>query len=176
MKITWQPIKPLTLTAGGAWTVQHNLQGASVTEPASAFGVPDVVDDVTGKVLIPSDAWAWGGRINTVIPDSEPRFRRQPGIPAAVITAGATYNFPNGVYVGTNLFYQSKFSLDRLDTMWVPKGHTFDVNLGYRSRKWDVILNITNIFNNDIYNFAGFATWVDPKFQRGAAVTVARHF
>jgi len=136
---------------------------------------PNVVDD-KGKILIPSDAWSWGGRINTTIPDSEPRFRRAAGIPAAIVTSSATYDFPHGYYAGVNFFYQSAMSLDRLDTMWVPKGHTFDLNFGYRGKKWDVLTNITNVLNNDIYNFAGFANWLDPKFQRAVNITLAHHF
>ena len=175
-KLTYQPIKPLTLTLAGVWSLQRNLQGGTATEPASAFGVPNVVDD-TGKVVIPADAWAWGGRINAVtIPDSEPRFRRAAGIPAAIITTSASYNLPGGYFVGASFFYQSAMSLDRLDTMWVPKGHTIDLNGGYHGKKWDFLLNVTNVFDNNIYNFAGFATWVDPKFQRAYAVTLTHHF
>jgi hypothetical protein len=176
-KISYQPIKSLTLTVAGVWSLQNNLQGGTATEPASAFGVPNVVDDVTGKVLIPADAWSWGGRINAVtIPDSEPRFRRAAGIPAAIVTASASYNFLRNYFAGVNFFYQSAMSLDRLDTMWVPKGHTFDLNGGYHSKKWDFLVNVTNVLGADIYNFAGFATWVDPKFHRAVSSTLTYHY
>ena len=174
-KLVVNPIKPLTISVSGNWSLVHNEQGGSVTEPASAFGVPNVVD-ANGNVVIPADAWAWGGRIQTTIPDSEPRYRRSAGLPAAIITSNGNYDLGGGYFVGMTYFYQSKYALDRLDTMWVPDGHTFDAVIGYRSKKWEISVNATNIFNSNIYNFAGFATWVDPKFQRALNVTVARHF
>ena len=172
-KFTYQPIKPLTLSVSGNWSLVHNEQGASVTEQASAFGVPNVVDP-QGNIVIPSEAWAYGGRIQTTIPDSEPRFRRQPGIPATIITSNANYDLGGGFYVGGTYYYQSKFAFDRLDTLWIPNGHTFDGVVGYRSRKWDVAINVTNIFNANIYNNGSIG--FDPKFQRALNVTLARHF
>jgi hypothetical protein len=174
-KIVYSPFKRLTLSVSGNWSLVHNEQGASVTEPASAFGVPNVVNG-NGQIVIPADAWAWGGRIQTTIPDSEPRFRRAPGIPAAIISSNANFDIGKGLYIGGTFFYQSAMALDRLDTLWVPKGHTFDGVVGYRDRKWELAVNVTNIFNANIYNFAGFAYWVDPKFQRGVSVTLTRHF
>jgi hypothetical protein len=175
-KLTYQASKKLTFSLGGNWSLVHNEQGGSVTEPASAFGAPDVIDPATGRVLIPADALTWGGRIQTTIPDSDPRYRRAAGIPAAIVTATVNYDIGGGFYVGSTLYYQSKFSLDRLDTMWVPDGHTFDGVFGYRTKKWEAFINATNMFNASIYNFAGFATWIDPKFQRALAVTIERHF
>jgi len=48
----------------------HYLQGATVQIDGRSAGYPDVVD-ASGKVLIPAEAFVWGGRLSTAIPDSD---------------------------------------------------------------------------------------------------------
>jgi hypothetical protein len=110
------------------------------------------------------------------VPDSDPRFRRGAGIPATIITASLNYDIGAGFYVGTTLYHQGKFFGDRLEVVQYPDGHTFDVVFGYRTKKWEAFVNVTNIFGASVYNLGSFSTWIDPKFQRAVAVTVERHF
>jgi len=175
-KIQYQPIKPLTFSVSGNWSLQHYEQGGSASEPAEAFGFPNVVNPATGQIIIPASAFGYGGRLQTTIPDSVAQYRRVPGIPAAIISSSVDYELGNGFFTGATLFYQSAFASDRLDTIWVPKGHTVDLVEGYRSKKWDFTINITNVGNSKIYNEGAFALWIDPKFQTAFNVTVARHF
>jgi len=173
-ELRWLITKQLSLTASGSWTRQKYLQGGVVSIDARSLGYPDVVD-ASGKIVIPSEAFAWGGRLATVIPDSEPRFRKVEGIPDHVINATASYNFDSGCFLGLTLYDQGSFSTDRLGTIVVPGEYTFDGTVGYRTKKWEAYFNITNLTNREIYNKGSF-WWLDPKFQRAVDFTIVRHF
>jgi len=174
-QIRWTVSKKLSLTAGGAWSKQKYQQGGVVPVSARDVGFPDVVDS-NGKVIIPAEAFAWGGRLSTLIPDSDPRFRKVPGIPDHVITAVATYVASNGFLLQLNMLNKGKFPLDRLQTIQVPQTYLFDAAIGIRKKKWDFTVNFSNIFNRDSYSQNPFLFFASPDHPQSIDATYSRHF
>jgi len=170
----WSITKSLSLRASGSWTKAKYQQGGLVPAQGRDVGYPDVVD-ANGKVVIPAEAFAWGGRLQTVIPDSDPRYREVEGIPDHVITVTAAYNLKN-YYFQVTMFDQGTFATDRLAAIIVPETYTFDVAFGYRNKKWEVTATVSNIFNRDVYNKGSQGYWLDPKFPLTAEVSFIRKF
>jgi hypothetical protein len=169
----WAITKNLFLRASGSWTQAKFQQGGSVGVTARDVGFPDVVD-ANGKILIPAEAFGFGGVLNTVIPDSDPRFREVPGIPDHVVTVTASYTFKN-FYFQATMYDQGSYAIDRLVTIIVPEAYTFDLGMGYRNKKWEVTSTITNIFDCAVWN-KGASNWLDPKFPLTAEVSFVRKF
>jgi iron complex outermembrane receptor protein len=174
-QIKWNPLKNFSLTVGGTWSKQKFQQGGNVSLTARDVGFPDVVD-ASGKVIIPAEAFGWGGRLSTVIPDSDPRFRKVPGIPDRVITAIATYYFANGLFFQANMLHKGHFALDRLETTIVPQTYIFDIALGVHKKKWDIVANVGNIFNRSSYSDNTFLYFVSPDHPQAVDVSFSRHF
>jgi len=173
VQLQWTITKNLFLRASGSWSKAKFQQGGSVSISARDVGYPDVLD-ANGKIIIPAEAFGWGGRLSTVIPDSDPRFREVPGIPDHVISATLAYNLKN-YYAQVTMYNQGTFAVDRLATIKVPQATTFDVGFGYRNKKWEVSSTISNVFDKAVYN-SGSINWIDPKFPLTAEISFARKF
>ena len=52
---------------------------------------------------------------------------------------------------------------------------TLDALVGYRTKKWEVNVNVTNVTNKEIWNKGSFY-WIDPKFIRAVELTYIRRF
>jgi|GEM_PF-1122783 len=163
-----------TFIGGVTFSEAHYLQGGTISVDARTLGYPDVVD-ANGKVLIPAEAFGWGGRLSTVIPDSEKDYREVEGIPDRVANFTVIYTpTRNWVFQGT-LFHQGTYATDRMHTIHVDAATTMDGLIGYRTKTWEVNLNVTNIFNTKIWNRGSFY-WLDPKFARGMDVSFVYKF
>ena len=156
--------KKFTFIAGVTFSQAKYLQGGSTIIDARTAGYPDVVD-ATGKVLIPAEAFGWGGRLSTVIPDSEADYREVEGIPDRVANFTVIYTPTQHWVFQSTIFHQGTYATDRLHTINVDSAMTFDGLIGYRTKKWELNLNITNIFDTEIWN-RGSLNWLDPKFPR----------
>ncbi|PTY07884.1 hypothetical protein DB347_06555 [Opitutaceae bacterium EW11] len=164
----------LTFIAGVTFSRSEYLQGGSISIDARSAGYPDVVD-ASGKVVIPAEAFGWGGRLQTTIPDSETDYREVEGIPDRVANLTVIYT-PTAHWVfQTTVYHQGTFATDRLHTIHVDAATTLDGLVGYRTKKWEVNVNVTNIFNTEIWNRGSFY-WLDPKFIRSFEVSYVRRF
>jgi hypothetical protein len=170
----WSISKSFSMRVSGSWTKAKYQQGGLVSVTARDVGFPDVVD-ANGKIVIPAEAFGWGGRLQTVIPDSDPRFREVEGIPDHVVTVTGMYSLKS-FYVQATMYDQGKFATDRLGTIVVPEAYTFDLGFGYRNKKWEVNSTISNIFDRDVYNRGAGFGWLDPKFPLTAEVSFIRKF
>src|SRR6185436_10947781 len=113
-------------------------------------GFPDVVD-ANGKVLIPAEAFGWGGRLQTNIPAAVSEYNEIPGQPNHVLSTTAAYNFDSGYYLAATVYNQGSFSGANLYTVKVPEVYTLDLNIGYRVKKWELYANWTNVFKRDVF-------------------------
>lgn len=172
--VRWVMNDKLTIMAGVTFSEAKYLQGGQISVDARSMGYPDVVDE-NGKVVIPAEAFGWGGRLYTTIPDSEPDYREVEGIPDRVgnVTLIYTPN-KNWVFQGT-VYHQGTFAADRLHTIHVDAAWTFDALVGYRKPKWEVNLNVTNVFDTEIWNKGSFY-WLDPKFPQSFDITYVKRF
>lgn len=164
----------LTFIAGVAFSRAQYLQGGSVSIDARSAGFPDVVD-ASGKVIIPAEAFGWGGRLTTVIPDSETDYREVEGIPDRVANLTVIYTPTVNWVLQSTVYHQGTFATDRLHTIHVDAATTVDALVGYRTRKWEVNVNVTNVFNTEMWNRGSF-NWLDPKFIRSFEVSYVRRF
>ncbi|HEY0943706.1 MAG TPA: TonB-dependent receptor [Opitutaceae bacterium] len=164
-----------TVIAGASFSQAKYLQGGGVFGlDARTVGYPDVVDE-SGKVVIPAEAFGWGGRLNTVIPDSEPDFREIEGIPDRVVNVTVIYTpTPHWVFQST-VYHQGTFATDRFHTIHVGAATTVDGMIGYRTKTWEVNVNVMNIFDEEIWN-KGSLLWLDPKFPRTLDVSYVYKF
>jgi iron complex outermembrane recepter protein len=162
--IRWVINPKWTVIGGISLSQAKYLQGGNVSVDARTLGYPDVVD-ASGKVVIPAEAFGWGGRLQTTIPDSEPDYREVERIPNHVANLTLIYNPTRRWTLQTTVYSQGSFATDRLHTINVPSAVTVDGSIGYRADKWEVDLNIRNIADTEIWNGGSFY-WLDPKFQR----------
>lgn len=163
-----------TFIGGVTFSEAHYLQGGTISIDARSAGFPDVVDS-TGKVLIPAEAFSWGGRITTVIPDSEKDYREVEGIPDRVANFTIIYTPTQNWVFQSTFYHQGTFATDRIHTITVKAATTMDGLIGYRTKTWEVNLNVTNVFGKKIWNRGSFY-WLDPKFNRGMDVSYVYKF
>lgn len=163
-----------TVIAGISLSYAHYLQGGQVSVDARTLGFPDVVD-ANGKVVIPAEAFGWGGRLYTSIPDSEHAYDEVEGIPDRVANVTVIYTPTKNWVFQSTVYHQGTFSTDRLQTIDVPAATTVDALAGYRTKKWELTLNVTNVLNKEIWNRGSFY-WLDPKFVRSFELTYVRRF
>jgi hypothetical protein len=174
-EIRWLPTKHLSLATTGTWSYAHYQQGGVVAMDARSAGFPDVVD-ATGKVVIPAEAFAWGGRLMTAIPDSDPRYRKVEAIPATVTNLTATYTFDGGYFIQTTILHQGPQFVDRFQTMRVPQATTGDLSFGIRTKKWDLFANVVNITNKKLYTKGVTEILISPKFVQSFDITYTKKF
>lgn len=168
--------KHLSIASTGTWSYAHYMQGAVVSIDGRSAGYPDVVDPVTGKVLIPAEAFVWGGRLQTAIPDSEKRYRKVEAIPATVSNLTATYTWDNGYFLQTTILHQGPQFVDRLQTLRIPQGTTADLSFGIRTKKWELFANVVNFTDKKLYTKGVTERLIAPKFRRNFDVTFTRKF
>ena len=111
----------------------------------------------------------------TVIPDSETRYNEVEGIPDRVANLTLIYTPTKNWVFQTTVYHQGTYATDRLHTINVPAATTVDGLAGYRTKKWELTLNVTNILNKQIWNRGSFY-WLDPKFIRAFEMTYVRRF
>lgn len=175
-EIRWLATKHVSLATTGTWSYAHYMQGAVVNIDGRSAGFPDVVDPATGKILIPAEAFTWGGRVQTAIPDSETRYRKVESIPASVINGTLTYTADNGYFLQTTVLHQGPQFVDRLQTLRIPSGWTGDLSLGVRKKTWELYANIVNVTGKKLYTKGVTERLISPKFARNFDVTMSRKF
>ncbi|MCX6950779.1 MAG: hypothetical protein NTV51_01120 [Verrucomicrobia bacterium] len=167
--------KNFSFSTTGTWSYAHYLQGGVVSIDGRAAGYPDVVD-ANGKVVLPAEAFVWGGRVQTAIPDSDPRYRKVESLPVAVLNGTATYTFDSGYFVQATGLHQGPQFVDRLQTFKIPAGRTLDLSFGVRRKKWELYTNIVNVLNKKLYTRGVTEKLISPKFVQNFDITFNRKF
>jgi hypothetical protein len=174
--------KNLSLSANGNWSKSELLASPGVILlSAREAGYPDVVD-ANGKVVIPAEAFGWGGRLQTNVPTGVSEFNEIPGQPNHIVSSTLSYNFTEGKLKG---FFVSATALDQgsywvgvLHTAKVPEAWVFDASMGYRKKKWEAYLIFNNLLNRSVYA-SGIGSpigWVRPSFPQAVELNVVRRF
>lgn len=163
-----------TFLGGVTFSQARYLQGGTISIDARSAGYPDVVD-ANGKVIIPAEAFGWGGRLFTTIPDSEADYREVEGIPDRVANLTIIYTPTKHWIFQSTIYHQGTYATDRIHTIHVEAATTMDGMIGYRTKQWEINLNVTNVFNTEIWNRGSFY-WLDPKFPQGFDISYVRKF
>jgi outer membrane receptor protein involved in Fe transport len=107
-------------------------------------GFSDVIDPATGRVLVPAEAFGWGGipQVRILGGDVYPEV---PGNPDKVVNLFATYTHDSGVGTSFGVTHQGGFSADRT-LLWVlPEATVLNASLFYSRGKWNAKLDFNNI-------------------------------
>ena len=175
-ELRWLVTPKLNVLVGANWSKTVYLPGSSGTATVDArfFGFPDVVD-ANGKVLIPAEAFGYGGRLSTVIPASATEYNEVEGFPHRVLNLTATYALTKAWNLRWTVYHQGAYSTDRLKLINVPEATAHDAGVTYATRKWEVRFNVSNVFD-ELYFNKGSGYWVSPRTPRGVEFTVKRFF
>jgi iron complex outermembrane receptor protein len=171
----WVLSKRLSLSGGFSLSKTINLVSTgNVNTNARFLGYPDVVD-ASGKVVIPAEAWGWGGIMSTTIPAGDTNYDEVHAIPGTLGNLTAIYNLTKNLSVRATGYYQSKFSADRLKTVTVPSAAVMDAGLNYVWRDYEVRLNVINVFDKLYFNGGSFNS-VAARLPRNFDITLTRNF
>jgi len=172
----------LSLTVNGNWSKSELLQSPGVVNiSAREAGFPDVVD-ANGNIVIPAEAFGWGGRMQTTVPSAVSEYNEVPGQPNHVVSTTLSYNFREGrlkgFFASMTALDQGSYSLGVLRVVKVPETWVFDASVGYRTKHWEAYVIANNVFDRDAYaSGIGSATvWVRPSFPRALELNIVRHF
>lgn len=92
------------------------------------------------------------------------RYRDAPGADhianslATVVTAGATVDLPHGFLGALRLRYFGPQPLTEDDSVTAPSSLTFNLRFGWRSRDWEIALDVLNLLDRAAYDIAYFYT------------------
>jgi outer membrane receptor protein involved in Fe transport len=151
------------------------VSSGNVTTNARTLGFPDVVD-ANGRVVIPAEAFGWGGIVSTTIPVGDDRFKEVPGRPRRVANLTAMYQLTPAWSFRLTGYYQSKFYNDQLRSFRVPSATAFDGGITYTPNEdWRVTLNVQNLLDRTYYSAGSFQS-VSQRLPRMFDLSVQRNF
>ena len=177
-EVRWIVNKKLSFLAGGNWSKNVYLPGSSrsVTTDARFFGYPDVVD-ANGNVLIPAEAFGYGGRLSTTIPTNLANtvYAEVEGFPNRVLNLTTTYAATKNVDLRWTAYQQGAYSTDRLKRINIPEATAHDAGITWHNDAWEVRFNITNVFDKLYFNKGAFY-WASARIPRSYELAVKRFF
>ncbi|MBL9192344.1 MAG: TonB-dependent receptor [Opitutaceae bacterium] len=174
-ELRWSPSRRFSLTAGMSSSKTVNLvSSGNVNTNARFLGYPDVVD-ATGKVVIPAEAFGWGGIISTNIPAGVTDYDEVNAIPDTIVNLTPIYTFKNGISIRATAYYQGNFAADRLKTVIVKPVYVFDAGIAYTYKNWEGRLNILNVFDKLYFNGGSFNS-VAARLPRTFDSTITYRF
>lgn len=171
----WVVNKRLALSGGFSSTKTVNLVSSGNVNTNTRFlGFPDVVD-AAGNVVIPAEAWGWGGIVSTNIPAGVTDYDEVHAIPSTIVNLTGIYNVTKNLSVRVTGYYQNEFAADRLKTVIVPRATVFDAGLNYVWRNYEVRMNVINVFDKLYFNGGSFNS-VAARLPRNFDITLTRNF
>ncbi|WP_175414865.1 TonB-dependent receptor plug domain-containing protein [Nibricoccus aquaticus] len=177
-ELRWIVNQKLSFLAGGNWSKNTYLPGSSraVTASARFFGFPDVVD-AAGNVLIPAEAFGYGGRLSSTISTEQANtiYNEVEGFPHRVLNLTATYSPVKNIDLRWTVYHQGSYSTDRLKQYNVPEATAHDAGITWSNEQWEVRLNVANVFDKLYFNKGAFY-WVSARIPRSYELAVKRFF
>jgi iron complex outermembrane recepter protein len=174
-ELRWAPNKQFSLSGGFSISKTVNIISTGAIAVTGRFmGFPDVVD-ANGKVVIPAEAFGWGGILQTTIPADDHNYDEVPGIPDTIVNLTAIYTFKNGFSVRVTPYYQGGFSPDRLKTVHVEPVTVMDAGVAYTRGPWEARLNVINVFDETYFNGGSFSS-VAARLPRVFDFTLTYNF
>lgn len=176
LELRWLATEKLSFVFGASWSKNINLPVGSVGVSVDGrfLGYPDIVDS-TGKVVIPAEAFTWGGRPSVTIQNNDPRYQEVEGYPHRVISLTSNYQITKDWRIGGTVYHQGSYSADRVHMIKVPEATVLDLNTAYTWKDWQIQLNVTNVFDKLYFNKGAFY-WLHPRMPRSYEVTLRYNF
>lgn len=148
---------------------------------AEYLGFQDVVDPVTGEVLLPANALLWGGNPVYVIDNADPKFQRFGQYPEWVLGSFLGYNTDFGLRLGLSLNWVDSVaaSSELPDLLILPSYFTANVSASYEIGQWLVSLQVRNALEEEYFvpnngSFGG--ALLQPGLPRNYELSVTRKF
>jgi outer membrane receptor protein involved in Fe transport len=147
---------------------------------ASYLGIADIVD-AAGNVIVPANAFLWGGNSSVSIPNSNRNYDKFGQYPEYVLGGFVGYNWDNGFSVSwsTNWVDSVAASSELPDLLKLPSYTTHNVSVGYDNKTWRFILQVRNILDEEYFvpnngSFGGML--LQPGLPINAEFAVTRRF
>ena len=183
LDLVYQPTKAFSLNA--------NFTYEDVTEFGSAFfqQTYNYLDGYPVGFIVDGQSGTGDGSPNySAVPEnfyagyySPPGSRmKAPGVPQVLGNAFLQYQLPSGLGIGIGPQYQGRQYANDQDTLYIPAEYELDGFIYYRTKAWDVTVNVKNITNKRILDpidvtFAGNdAIYVRPPIT--ASITLRYRF
>jgi len=167
-EVRWVATEKLNIIIGASWSKTRYLPTSSalVSVDGRYVGFPDVVD-AAGNVVIPAEAFGYGGRLQTTIPLNQRHlYDEVEGFPHRVLGLTATYDIFKDLSLRWTVYNQGAYSTDRLNLYKVPEATIHDAGITYTwNDKWESRLNISNLLDELYFNKGAFY-WVSPRTPR----------
>jgi outer membrane receptor protein involved in Fe transport len=145
-EVRWAPNRNFSLVGSVVFSQAQYLAGSdqSVRINGRYAGFSDVIDPATGQVLVPAEAFGWGGvpQVRILGGDVYPEV---PGIPDKIINLFATYTHDSGLGGSFGVTHQGGFSADRTLIWVLPEATVLNASLFYSRGQWSTKLDFKNI-------------------------------
>jgi iron complex outermembrane recepter protein len=155
LEAKWVPMRDLFLSAYVSYQTQEYVTPllASTTFEVNGrqVGFQDIVDPVTGELLYPAEAFLYGGRSTTAVPNgSFPQYQERVGNPEVQASIQGTYQIGRGFGVLLSANYFDEVWANRHRTILLPEATTFNAGVTFDRGKVHVKLNGYN-FTDERY-------------------------
>ncbi len=151
---------------------------AAVT--ASYLGVQDI-KDASGNVIVPANAFLYGGNTFVTIPNSDARYNRFGQYPEWVYGSFVGYTWDNGISASWSGNYVDSVaaSSELPDLLILPSYFTSNFSVAYDKNAWRVALTVRNAFDEEYFvpnngSFGG--TLLQPGLPTTYELSVTRRF
>lgn len=145
-ELRWVPLEGLSFVASGVWSKAEYLEGSDQTVRINGrfAGFSDVIDPLTGQVLVPAEAFGWGGVPQVRILGGEV-FPEVPGIPDKILNLFVTYRHKNGLGGAFGVTHQGSFAADRTLIWNLPDATVLNASLMYSRGPWSAKFDVNNL-------------------------------
>ncbi len=151
----WAPTRALFLSIYASYQKQMYVTPlvASTTFEVNGrqVGFQDVIDPLTGQILYPAEAFLYGGRSTTPVPNgAAPQYQKRVGNPDRQASFQATYQLGKGFGVLASGNYFSEVYANRQNTILLPKATVFNAGVTFDRAKMHFKLNGYNV-TDEVY-------------------------
>ena len=151
---------------------------AAVT--ANYLGVSDI-KDANGNVIVPANAFLYGGNAFVTIPNSDARYDKFGQYPGWVLGSFVGYSWDSGFSASWSANYVDSVaaSSELPDLLTLPSYLTHNFTAAYDHKQWRVSLTIRNAFDEEYFvpnngSFGG--TLLQPGLPLNFELSVTRRF
>ncbi len=150
LEMRYVPIPSVSIVGSAVWSRANYLSGGTVRVNGRYVGFSDVTDPATGEILVPAEAFGWGGIPQVTIPNGS-TYSEVEGIPDKILNLFVTYTHSIGLGVGVGVSHQGAFASDRTEIWKLPSATTANATVFYNKGKWQAKLDFNNITDEQYF-------------------------
>ena len=167
-EIRWAPTKHFSMALTGTSTKVLRTQltaTRTATATANYVGFQDLTD-ASGKVIVPANAFIWGGNVAVIIPPTD-FYREQGQYPDHILTLFLNHNWDSGFGVTWNTTFASAVAAsgDLPDLLNLPGYYLHTASAYWQSKSWRISFTCRNVIDEEY--------WVPNSGSAGGALLQA---